>query len=398
MINAARKPLISADSHTVEPPEVWQRVDRKFGELGPAIRWDDARQGWFFQVGGTVDKRIAQSWPAGQKDMDLVALGRTGFADTERKGAFDPKVRLTEMLKDDVVAEVLYPTLGMSIFQIPDVALQIACCRAYNSWLSEFCSVAPDRLIGVAVISLEDPAEAVQELKRSSKTGLRTMMLSASQTTGPRLFDAELDEFWATAEDLCMPVGFHNAAGGSSADAAIHRNQARVAPKTPRVDPMRMIYASTCHMDIQKSLIEMVWSGVLERHPKLQLVGAEAEVGWAPYMVQVADLMYKHFHGRQPLPLKNLPSLLWNENVWLTFIDDAFGVKSLDSLNADRIMWSNDYPHLASTWPNSRKVIERDTAHLSDSVVEKITCENVSRLYGIDYASLQSRNLLDMAA
>jgi predicted TIM-barrel fold metal-dependent hydrolase len=46
-------------------------------------------------------------------------------------------------------------------------------------------------------------------------------------------------------------------------------------------------------------------------------------------------------------------------------------------------MWSNDYPHQNSTWPNSRAVIERDMAHLSAADRDKLLNTNVRKLYNL---------------
>jgi hypothetical protein len=46
-------------------------------------------------------------------------------------------------------------------------------------------------------------------------------------------------------------------------------------------------------------------------------------------------------------------------------------------------MWSSDYPHGNSTWPNSRAVIQRDLGHLPPDVQSKVLRENVSKLYKI---------------
>jgi hypothetical protein len=51
-------------------------------------------------------------------------------------------------------------------------------------------------------------------------------------------------------------------------------------------------------------------------------------------------------------------------------------------------MWSNDFPHPNSTWPNSRKIIERDLGHLPPETQRKVVCDNVSRLYNIDASKL----------
>jgi predicted TIM-barrel fold metal-dependent hydrolase len=44
-------------------------------------------------------------------------------------------------------------------------------------------------------------------------------------------------------------------------------------------------------------------------------------------------------------------------------------------------MWASDYPHLDSTWPNSRQVIEKNFADVPTENVTKIVYENAARLY-----------------
>ena len=46
-------------------------------------------------------------------------------------------------------------------------------------------------------------------------------------------------------------------------------------------------------------------------------------------------------------------------------------------------MWSNDFPHPNSTWPNSLKVIEHDLGHLPADKRAKLVRENVAHLYGL---------------
>jgi hypothetical protein len=54
-------------------------------------------------------------------------------------------------------------------------------------------------------------------------------------------------------------------------------------------------------------------------------------------------------------------------------------------------MWSNDYPHPNSTWPNSRDVIARDLGHLPPDIRKKLLSETVSRLYGIAVEELHAQ-------
>ena len=51
-------------------------------------------------------------------------------------------------------------------------------------------------------------------------------------------------------------------------------------------------------------------------------------------------------------------------------------------------MWSNDFPHPNSTWPNSLKIIERDIGHLPLEIQTKVLATNVSKLYDLDLAKM----------
>src|SRR6266508_2030285 len=113
--------LISADSHVSEAGDLWTtRVPAKFRDAAP-------------------------SFPSRR---DRAGTGRF----EEKTGGYDPNERLKEMATDGVSAEVLYPTLGLRLFGLDDAELQEACFRAYNDWIIEYCSVAPDRLVGVGCI------------------------------------------------------------------------------------------------------------------------------------------------------------------------------------------------------------------------------------------------------
>src|SRR5437899_5910168 len=130
--------LISADSHVLEPPDLWQR------QLPPSFR-DAAPVYPPLQVGG---------------------------AHQAHPGGWDPKERLREMAIDGVSGEVLYPSFPLDQYSITDPALQEACFRVYNDWLLAYCSVAPDRLFGIAMISCYNIDNAVAELERCKRAGM----------------------------------------------------------------------------------------------------------------------------------------------------------------------------------------------------------------------------------
>ena len=137
-----------------------------------------------------------------------------------------------------------------------------------------------------------------------------------------------------------------------------------------------------------KAVGNMIAAGVLERYPGLNVVLAEAGVGWLPFFAQEFDYYQLSFPpssgtaglGRQrDIPLK--PSAYIYRQVYGAFISDQVGCRILPEYGLNNFMWSNDYPHAASTWPHSRKVIAEELGHLPKEVLRKVVRENVIKLY-----------------
>jgi predicted TIM-barrel fold metal-dependent hydrolase len=66
-----------------------------------------------------------------------------------------------------------------------------------------------------------------------------------------------------------------------------------------------------------------------------------------------------------------------------TFIDDEHGLEQRYRLGVENIMWSTDFPHPATTWPNSRDIVERQFAGIPADERELITAGNAARIYGL---------------
>src|SRR5215212_5606700 len=167
--------LISADSHVIEPHDLWQVC------LPNAMR--DA----------------APRFPA----------PRVGEGFQGRPGGHDPRARLTEMAEDGVSAEVLYPTLTLSLFDLDDARLQEACFRLYNDWLIDYCQVAPDRLIGLAAIATYDIDHAIAELTRCARAGFRGALVWQAPHPDLPFTSDHYDRLWAAAQGLRMPISLH---------------------------------------------------------------------------------------------------------------------------------------------------------------------------------------------
>lgn len=330
--------LISADSHVMEDPELWL-------------------------------KRL----PAPLRDRAPRFPAKTDFSNDDIQGGSDPKARLQEMQVDGVSAEVLYATLGLTLYKLEQATLQEACFQVYNDWLAEYCSVAIDRLVGVPLIATYDIDHAVQELERARAMGLKGCQVWQAPPKDPEYSfrSGHYDPLWAAAQDMNMPVSLHIVTGFGFDIAAlkgVDRYHGAVNQKL---------------LDAMDALFDLLFSGVMERFPRLKFVVVENEIGWAPFVIDQWDKYYRRWGGSVPIPLTMPPSDYINRQVFFTFFFDQIGGRNLAWWGQDNCMWSNDFPHPNTTWPNSRQVIARDLGHLPPESITKLVRTNVSRLYGI---------------
>ncbi len=370
--------LISSDSHVSEPPDLWvERIDTKYRDRAPRVVLNpEGQEGAYLVYEGYPPHNLAIGLGAGRTPEELAAFLKTGTYADARPGGWDPAQRLPDMELDGVEAEVLYTTLGFRLFWLKDAGLQRACFRVYNDWLAAYCSYAPRRLKGLALISLYDPKEGAQELERCAKLGLKGAMIWCSPPADQPYSSEIYEPFWAAAQDLDMPVSLHAITG-----------MERI-PWEYGAEKRAMRQTVTPH-EIEKSFSILILSGVLERFPRLKIVSAENNCGWLPYYLQRMDRGFARFGPSGtvtpwPTKLTLKPSEYFRRQMYCTFIDDSFGVASRHWIGVDNVMWSSDYPHTASTWPHSRDIIERDFKDVSEVEKRKIVRENVAQLYGFD--------------
>jgi predicted TIM-barrel fold metal-dependent hydrolase len=370
--------LISSDSHVSEPPDLWvERIDTKYRDRAPRVVLNpEGQEGAYLVYEGYPPHNLAIGLGAGRTPEELAAFLKTGTYADARPGGWDPAQRLPDMELDGVEAEVLYTTLGFRLFWLKDAGLQRACFRVYNDWLAAYCSYAPKRLKGLALISLYDPKEGAQELERCANLGLKGAMIWCSPPADQPYSSEIYDPFWAAAQDLDMPVSLHAITGMERIPWEYGAEQ-------------RAMRSTVTPHEIEKSFSILILSGVLERFPRLKIVSAENNCGWLPYYLQRMDRGFARFGPSGtvtpwPTKLTLKPSEYFHRQMYCTFIDDSFGVASRHWIGVDNVMWSSDYPHTASTWPHSRDIIERDFKDVSEVEKRKIVRDNVAQLYGFD--------------
>ena len=287
-------------------------------------------------------------------------------------------LRLADMDRDGVDATVMYGPIVPLL--VPDPELRQVCYHAYNEWLAEFCATAPERLVGAGLVPIDDPKAASDEVRFLKTVGLRTGMFLAARVETP-LWDEAWEPLWEAAAEMGISIGFHLSGG--------HRTVVWSGPKADQLGNMGVrVSCSTIQMD--EPLAGIIFGGALERHPGLKIVLAETGIGWLPYMLERMDDSYRKFadapaywrqHGGLAITME--PSAYFRRQIWATFQTDHAGLRLLDVLGEDRVMWASDYPHADSTWPESRKAIEEQFKDVSPAARRRVLCDNARELYGL---------------
>lgn len=368
----AQDKLISADSHFVEPPNMWvERMDKKFRDRAPhTVKGLNGREGEWFVCENISPMTVAGFFGAGVPSQELADHNKKGF-DQAPKSVWDPAYRIADQDRDGVQAEVIYTSMGMPLFGLDDAELRAACFRAFNDWATEYCSYDLNRLIPLGLITLEDVPAAVSELQRIANKGMRGAMIWAEPPDDRPYSHADYEPFWAAAQDLNMPLSLHilTARGGTGANFMSGRSF--------------VLSIATLHHQIERSIVEMVFGGVLEKFPRLKIVSAENDVGWMPYLMYRLDTIQNRLGAMGGLKLPMRASEYIKRQVYATFIADPVFVDSLHRYGPENIMWSSDYPHTAATFPRSQEIVTKRFGTLPEEQRRKIVYGTAARVYGL---------------
>ena len=371
----ALKP-ISADSHVVEPPDLFiDRIEAKYKDTCPR-GIDHETRGYLYMVEGLSPVAVGGAASAGIPSQELKLEGRVFSA--LHRGGWDPKARVVDMDRDGVVAELIYPSVGMAICDVPDIDYKRASMQAYNRWLEEFCGGLPKRLFGIGQSAARDPQSLVEDMLDIKKKGFKGVMLPVEP--GVEDYDSPAyDRAWATAVELDLPVCFHILVKRTKEGNAFNHGKVRGGKLNNVMSVIRL------NQDIIGVLI---FGGVFDRHPKLKVVSVEADAGWAPHFIDRMDHTYdRHRFWLDGKPLKRKPSEVFAENIWLTFQDDRTAMRMAefpDLLNANTLLWASDYPHSDSTWPDSMPVLAKTSDGIDTALLKRIVHSNTRDLFKLD--------------
>ncbi|XXT23968.1 amidohydrolase family protein [Sorangium sp. So ce429] len=394
-----KRRLITADTHAAVPPQIADELPERYRKQVPHL---DRRADGTYLVHPEISAMFSVVSEEGRlalkEHMRQRALGTKVDPDDEAAIAgmllgtvrpdapsapsFYPKGRLASMKKDGILAEVLIDSTAYDtqFLSIQDVDCVSAVCRLLNDWYADTYKDHLDQFApGITVPIRAGVPACVKELERAAGRGLRPLVMPEIFPEKP-WFMREWDPLWEACASLKVPV-------------ALHASLFQPAPWA-LVSPQENVFGSVNGMFGQgggtvEFLGMLVNSGVLERHPELNIVFTELWAGWLGWAMEGYD--YYAVDPRGPavssmfrLPvvnLKELPSYYIKRQVKCTFMWDPFAIKHRHDTGLDSLIWANDYPHAESTWPDSQEIVERQFSGVPEAEIHQMVFENAGKLY-----------------
>ncbi|KAK1597117.1 uncharacterized protein LY79DRAFT_587583 [Colletotrichum navitas] len=280
--------------------------------------------------------------------------------------------RLQEMAKDSVAVTVL-SHLPMSVGGAER-------CAAINDDLHSRIARHPDRYAAFALLPMEDPAAAAEELRRAVRRLGFVGALVQNHLDDGTFFDApRFDPLWAAAEDLAVPVYLHPAY--PPADES-RLNFDGAGAYGPPVAAALGAWAWGWHSRTGLHLLRLFAAGVFDRFPRLQLVlGHMGEM--LPFMLDRVVRFSADWPPRRRRRLRDV----WDANVWVT-TSGMFSLAPMACLlretRPERLVFSVDYPFSANR--EGRRFMDelRGSGLVSEAEWEGIAWRNVKGLLRLD--------------
>ena len=338
-----REIVISCDGHATGRPDDYVPY------IAPAYR---DRYAEFAR--GVKERRAAQRKAMQEGKSLFTDEGSFGLDDEtgdDRDGEWNSTVRTRVLEGEGVVAEVLFPNGGVPFGGFGESAeheLRAVGNRAYDRWLLDFANETPGRRAALAMLTVHDLDFTVEEIRWAAKSGMKGVIIPTVPGEGlPPYLDSRYDPMWAACQECAMPLHIHG--GGGTPDYGDYG-----------ISSMLM-FATEASFFSQRNLWVLIWSGVLDRFPEMQVVFTETRAAWVPEALMLLDGIHRApFFRNIEKTAKLTPSEYFQRQVSITAsFMNSHEAAMRDEIGVHKLMWGADYPHVEGTWPRTRKSLSR---------------------------------------
>jgi predicted TIM-barrel fold metal-dependent hydrolase len=289
---------------------------------------------------------------------------------------YDAVSQLEAMDTEGLDAAVLFRTFPLHCDDALEAEYANDLCRAWNSWVADFCAVNPGRLKPSALITLHDVDLAVDETRRAVEDlGAVGLSLVPEPNNGRHIHDRYYDPLWRAAERLRVPICFHPAASPNQ-EQVVHRFKGHANEAV-------LINAFRNPIELILAVGSFCAGGVLERFPDLRVAFLEGNCGWLPWALYRLDERWQLRKGYANEPLSRKPSDYFLRQCFISVdVEEDLVTDVIKRLGDENVVISTDYPHADSHWPSAiNDFMEMEMPSVSR---KKILWDNCARLYGVE--------------
>ena len=351
---------------------------------------------------GAIDATGEEDPLSGRSTYAMEAAITRRFLNRNTAGHYDVDTRLREMDWDGVAAEVifhgsqnaeLFPFSGIREWYLPPntkkrMANELVTVgyRMYNHWLADFCSAAPERLIGLAYLPMWDVDLAVKEVTWAAEHGLRGVNFPSPREGIEEYDHPSWEPFWSACEDLKMNLVTHGGLPGHSV-----------------FGPQAMATFRLEHGGFmgRRGMCRLILGGVFERHPGLKLILTELSRGWWRWQMRELDFVYSSPSEELHAQVPKRPGEYMTTNVFIgeSFMPPSAVHEAIEDGYDDQVIWGRDYPHGEGTYKYPEADGEESTSRhylrwafqgVPLDVATKMLSENAIYAYDLDRTSLES--------
>jgi predicted TIM-barrel fold metal-dependent hydrolase len=375
--------VIDVDTHLTEPADLWtSRVPSSMVDDVPRIERKGGMDVWV--VG---DQFIGAPGAYSMAGFDGVIPEMPATFDDIPPSAYDPKARLDFLDEEGIHAQVLYPNVGGFgngfFLRLGDREVVAASVRAYNDFLTEWCSADPDRLLPIVATPFWDVEFAVAEIERMADQGHRAVNFCSQPQNydEPPLGSRHWDPIWSAAQDAGLSVSFHIGGGGLG---NMFEDPAGIGQQAVFGKESAMMI-----LDNMRCLGDLFFGGVCHRFPDVRFVSVESGVGWLPGVLEAFDWQWRNGGiGVEHPEYDLLPSEYFERQVYACFWFEQQAALNAIERWPDNILYETDYPHPTCQHPGPRTPAQRPREYatealssLDDATLAKVLHDNAAALY-----------------
>jgi predicted TIM-barrel fold metal-dependent hydrolase len=371
-------PTFDCDAHVTEPTVIWERAKDLLTENElqalKATDWYDPDTRQYFINGKTGGHLlglrgnpgflpfVSLAGPGIKHDIQRTLNVRNLHAETaltqeqssylDHAGSYEPKPRLRDMDIQGIDQVMIIPTDIDTYPWLQNALGARAMCKAYNEWAYEYTQEDPERLFFAALIPMQDPRFAVEELYRVAAKGCRVALIRPTDAMGNYPAQPKYEALWNAMEDTGVVYGMHPFPALSEHVPPGYTEQCSASQLIQRtISTSRLPHTFLGNM--QAFMAEAsVWvtttlmSGFFERHPKVKAAVFESDSTWLSFLLDECDKAFKLYRNRRQMPpLKHLPSESFFAHCFCGFEGDESFPSHLPDFYREICAWSSDVYH-----------------------------------------------------